>query len=449
MMRRFERWVIGILLGLAGVIGLVIGYGDWVGLKAPQLSAAVVGQYGPIGLKFQQPMQLSGVEERLVLSPLVKGAWRWDGQSLYFWPEQPLAAGQTLQLSLAQGAQSADGRVLRQPLKWEIRIRQPALVFLKPALENRELWIAETLGQPARAVTSSAGQVFDFAVSRSGEQIVYSVRNAQQGLDLWLYERTTQKNYLVLPCAADECSAPDWSPDGKRLAYSRKLAGMPANSTAGVPQIYTLDLETGQTTALFKPQPVAGLEPHWSPDGNFLAFYDPQGRVIWVINLNTSKQTLLPSAQLESGHWAPDGKSLFFSTVTQAEGVPYSRLYQVQMPDGEPRELSLLDQQQLEASTPQLSADGKTLAVALRPVLGSQSKQLWLVGLQGGPAQALTDAQNYSHTAYRWSPDGSQLVYQRILLGSSSASPEVWVWNAAQHQALLLEKDATQPAWLP
>ncbi len=63
--------------------------------------------------------------------------------------------------------------------------------------------------------------VWDYAVSPDGQQIVYSAEEESRAVNLWLTDADGQNK---VPLTEDEtqCSAPTWSPDGRRIAYERR-----------------------------------------------------------------------------------------------------------------------------------------------------------------------------------------------------------------------------------
>ncbi len=65
--------------------------------------------------------------------------------------------------------------------------RELQVVFLSP-VDAPELWRVAVAGGEALPLTETGGQVYDFAVSHTGEWIAYSADNDAGGQDLWLLE---------------------------------------------------------------------------------------------------------------------------------------------------------------------------------------------------------------------------------------------------------------------
>jgi TolB protein len=130
---------------------------------------------------------------------------------------------------------------------------------------------------------------------------------------------------------------PDWSPDGKTIAFTRHpVAGPHLDSYTA--EMYALDLKTGTEEKL-----TDNLEeersPAWSPDGRRIAYacrrglplnadLRPSTFEICVMDLKHRDPSGLPvtkrltsNSAFEAGpHWSPDGEKIVFSR-TEALGV--------------------------------------------------------------------------------------------------------------------------------
>ena len=89
------------------------------------------------------------------------------------------------------------------------------------------------------------------------------------------------------------------------------------------------------------------------------------------------------------------------------------------------------------------------MAVGVRFVQGSSSRQLWLLSPDGTKQKIISGDQVITHGAYSWSTDGSALIFQQVALDSSSARPAVMIWDANSDAMTLIAQDATHPQWLP
>ena len=101
--------------------------------------------------------------------------------------------------------------------------------------------------------------------------------------------------------------------------------------------------------------------------------------------------------------------------------------------------------------TPDYSPHGDQVLVGRREQLinGRSSIQLWLIDLETKKFEAITTDYNFSHGGFHWSPTGDQVVYQRFLLGSSKATPEIIIWDVTTGKSRLIAENAAIPIWLP
>jgi Tol biopolymer transport system component len=158
---------------------------------------------------------------------------------------------------------------------------------------------------------------------------------------------------------------PQWSPDGKQIAFSASLPGKPfhvyiVSADGGVPKevtkgdrddvfpnwsrdgnslffgnfsgapavgIYQLNLTTNQLTTL------TGSEGRWfprlSPDNNYIAALSNANRSIMLFDMKTQEWTQLTKTSAIHVVWSHDGRYVYFDST--AEGEP--ALYRVQIKD--------------------------------------------------------------------------------------------------------------------
>ena len=189
--RRFLAFLLSILS-----IGFLVSLYLNVGMPEPALKLAEdgqVGAFGPLIVKFRQPVVASTVEDFLRLEPAAAGSWTWNGNQAIFRPEIAFQIGETYTLQLNKGARDEIGRSLRADVTWSFKIRAADIVFLGQTASQPEVWLADSAGDSVQSLTKTGGKVRDFAIFPGGDQVVYSSTNNQGGVDLWTVDRSGDK----------------------------------------------------------------------------------------------------------------------------------------------------------------------------------------------------------------------------------------------------------------
>jgi Tol biopolymer transport system component len=109
-------------------------------------------------------------------------------------------------------------------------------------------------------------------------------------------------------------SDPDFSPDGKTLLYS--------SDRLGTADLWVRDLASGKDTVLTS-LPGAQTAPRWSPDGRKVAYTDHDG-ALWTLEVASGNVQQLTPALFMPGRpsWSPDGNVIALAAVK-----PFSKRY--------------------------------------------------------------------------------------------------------------------------
>jgi len=198
---------------------------------------------------------------------------------------------------------------------------------------------------------------------------------------------------------------PDWSPDGRRLAF--------VTDRTGTLNIWIRDLATGRDAQLTHLSDSAALSARWSPDASEIAFLDQDG-ALWVVDAATGDLQKIFDATFEPGRpsWSPDGNHIALAAV-----VPYSRRYReglskilvVNRHTGEGTYVDPAPHRSLQTrgdDGPVWSPDGTKLAFAMESVL-------WVLpvdpsGRPTGTARRVTTELSDTPS---WGGDSTTLLY--------------------------------------
>jgi len=197
--------------------------------------------------------------------------------------------------------------------------------------------------RPARI--SAAGQIEDFELSPKGERALFTARG-----DIFTapIEKGPTRNLTGSSGAHDKWAR--WSPDGSRIAFISDVSGeeelfVVNQDGSGKPE----QLTTGGNAMRYAPE--------WSSDGKRIAFGDKDGRV-HVYSFDDKQLTEIvdaPRGQVRDYTWSPWGRLLAFS---MAGANDFSSVYIWSEKDGQVRRIT---DELFNAQNPAWDPDGNYL----------------------------------------------------------------------------------------
>ena len=450
-LERFDVVVWSVVSLIALALGAVLWIGDRAGVRIVGVrpeSNETISAKGAVVIEFAQPMNRASVESGFRIDPEIEGRYFWQANTLTFAPSEPFARNVTYMATVIKGVLAESGQAVKADVAWRFTAREPQVVYIAPASEAHELWVKDLEGEP-RALTATNGGIYDFAVAPDGESIAYTVVNESGGSDVWLMNRDGSTQWVVVECASDRCTAPDWSPDGRRIAYSRESAGIAPGAPNGPPRVWIFDRMSGASSPLYQDSQLLGYGPSWSPDGKRLAAWDGSVGSIRVVELNTGDTLLLKSQSGVVGAWSPDGETMLFNDLSFVSEQPYVKLYAADFATKEVRPAFDDERQVVDYSVPVWSPDGLWLAAGLKTAASGLGSQLWIMRPDGSEARVVAGDPQYTYGAYRWSLWSDALIFQRFALGVPFARPEILMWSIEDGSIRVIAEDASLPAWLP
>jgi Tol biopolymer transport system component len=181
------------------------------------------------------------------------------------------------------------------------------------------LWRSKVDGSERLQLTSPPVVPLHPQWSPDGKQIAFSAYVPGKPMHVYIVRADGGVPKEMTKGEHDE-TFPNWSQDGGSLVYGNFLLAHPGNL------IYQLNLKTNQVTT------VAGSEgmsyPRLSPDGNYIAALNHSKHPI-LFDMKAQKWTELTQTSANHPAWSHDGKYLYFNS--SAEGEP--AIYRVEVKD--------------------------------------------------------------------------------------------------------------------
>jgi Tol biopolymer transport system component len=206
---------------------------------------------------------------------------------------------------------------------------------------------------------------------------------------------------------------PDWSPDGKFLAYAKP-------KYEGVPAVFIRSADTGQLREL-RPALAGLMEPRWLPNSRFLvtAGRDLKGRAaIYQIDAQTGAVSFIAdnAGPADRVQVSPDGKKIYYQVGLKSPQERPFHLVERDLVSGEVREV-LARIPPSRRGNAELSPDGRFLAFIMNDT-STKTSRLMMYPVDGDDAREVTRvSQPEQFVAYNnisWTPDGRAIVVAKV-----------------------------------
>jgi Tol biopolymer transport system component/DNA-binding winged helix-turn-helix (wHTH) protein len=321
-------------------------------------------------------------------------------------------------------------------------------VYFVAALRPRNflLWrqqlspAGEPVGEPVEMAGAGTSVMRHLSLSADGKSLAYSGLSMTSNLwSLPVSRATGEAAGPPVQLTTDTSfrkSAPSFSPDGKKIAFSKALAGEKYD-------IWVIDADGRnpvQLTSDIRPD----LSPGWFPAGDsigFMTFYE-SGSTLFSLTLDGKVERPMFEWDTEAAFTqiSPDGSRIAFHSDKGGS----VNIWTASLESGEARQITSGAE---PMGWPCWSPDGKLIAFEMKR---GQATHVAIVPSEGGEPVQLTFDRGHSWTG-SWSPDGDRIAFAGLRNGYWNIW---WVSRETKKQKQMtgyLKPNAfvRSPAWSP
>jgi Tol biopolymer transport system component len=307
--------------------------------------------------------------------------------------------------------------------------RTAAITLLFALAACADVQAPGTPSEPAAALTAPGAVVpgsMAFMSNRTGRDEVFVMNPGG--------DHVTQLTFSPADEALDNlriewiANRPLWSPDGRKLLFTRRAWDLSVTPNVLIHDVHILDLEDADPRPRrLMTNPTPSGAPGWSPDGQKVAYCSANAgsNEIWIFDITTSAYTRTNSGPGCWPDWSPDGSTIAFQTP-----APRARIALLDVATGAVSDLTT----QSTANPandfyPRFSPDGEWVAFSSgrdKDVNGVRYQSIFLVPADGSaapvnitPLPAGQAATGWTSQMPAWSNNGKYIYFNGTRPGTT------------------------------
>jgi hypothetical protein len=323
-------------------------------------------------------------------------------------------------------------------------------VYLSTSERPTELFHYSFDSKKSKQLTFSNGKIIDYSVNHRNGDVLYSAYNAEGGSDIWLFPSPFDQAKLLISCGINTCFFPQFHPNGQIMTFQKSASSYDSDLILKNSEIIFFDLSKNVEVEYLGLSVENGSVPEWSPEGNYLAYFQTDPIGIRIIDVFGNEILFLNGINQQNFFvWGKDSDHFYFLSTDIDNDKTVVSIHEILISKKEFTQFEIsLNESELVTGL-KFASNQDRVIIGIRYSSFSPAQKMVIYDLlKKENLMELSDPTS-SVGNYSWNSSGDQIIYQKFSFDSEIKTPQIAIWDLDENVSHTIISDAYMPNFLP